>query len=485
MSDQKQVSEEEAQLRRFLSLSLAPPVLKLHLIDQVKAFATLKDDGVLSDLEGSLLSEVSLASDYAKLSSDQKDAWDKLKAWVHTDQPYFLLKGYAGAGKTFLLRMLTRDPSTESKTYIFTAPTNKAKKVLASSLLVSAATTYSALGLRMSDTEDGTMVMDFGSSSKPYIPRGAIFVVDEGSYVSKELMDFIETARIESGFKVLYVGDPAQLPPVRESSSKVWKITNDPTCRSLLRQVMRFDNQILGLSIKIRQHLKDKVYRSPVESDHDSNGGVYVLSSKTKFERAILKGVHSPADFKGRKVIAWRNKTVDLYNNLVRSHLGFNDRFCVGDQLMLAEPVELNGNIVASVDDDVVVKSVTEGSVKHLGTGVSVPVWSLVVEGDANLTLKVPVDNSDVQSILSTLAEFAKGEKGYRRKEAWKQFWQFKRTFHKVRYGWAITAHRSQGSTYDNVFVDQMDILANSDKRTAFKCLYVSFTRPTTRAFTY
>jgi exodeoxyribonuclease-5 len=141
--------------------------------------------------------------------------------------------------------------------------------------------------------------------------------------------------------------------------------------------------------------------------------------------------------------------------------------------------------MVASVDDDVTVKSVTQGTVKHLETGAVVPVWSLAVEGDANLTLKIPVDDSEVQAILSNLAEFAKREKGYSRKAAWAQFWRFKRMFHKVRYGAAITAHRSQGSTYENVFVDQMDILANSDKRTAFKCLYVAFTRPTTRVFTY
>ncbi len=479
------MSEEEAQLRRFLALHLAPSVQGFHLIEQVKAYADLKSGPSGDCLEDLLMAKVPLDLDISKLSEDQKDAWAKLKAWVRTDQPYFLLKGYAGAGKTFLLRMLTKDPSTEAKTYIFTAPTNKAKKVLAASLGVNASTTYSALGLKMSDSDDGTLVMDFGSSSKPYIPRGSILVVDEGSYVSKELMDFIEEARVQNGFKVLYVGDPAQLPPVKETSSKVWKLTDDAACKAMLRQVMRFDNQILALSVKIRKRLKDKVYLSPVESDHDSKGGVYVLSSKNRFEQAILKGVEAPADLKGRKVIAWRNKTVDIYNSLIRSHLGFEDRFCVGDQLMLAEPVEFNGNIVASVDDDVTVKSVTQGTVKHLETGVVVPVWSLVVEGDANLTLKIPIDDSEVQAILSNLAEFAKREKGYSRKAAWAQFWRFKRTFHKVRYGAAITAHRSQGSTYENVFVDQMDILANSDKRTAFKCLYVAFTRPTTRVFTY
>ncbi len=489
--DQTGMSPQEIELREFLKAQIDPRFLNCSLLEQVKAFViqhkvrTLTTRFEKSEPKvASSIEEVPTEAAYLdKLSEDQKEAWLKLKVWVHTDQPYFVLKGFAGTGKTFLLKMLINDPSTKVKTYIFTAPTNKAKKVIAVTLGVRAQTTYSALGLRMVETEDG-LQLEF-SDTPPYIPRGSTLVVDEGSMVGRELRQAVDQARIKNGCKVLYVGDPAQLPPVNETSSKVWKATEDDSCKAMLRKVMRFDNQLLTLSVKIRQCLKDKQYTTPVQSDNDDCGGVYLLGSKAKFEQAILRGIDTPSDFKDRKIIAWRNKTVGHYNDIVRQHLGFKDRFCVGDQLLIAEPIEINGRILANVDDEVTVKAVRQGSVTEPEGGIDIPVWSLTVDGDVSLVLNVAIDDSELKGHLSLLAGKAKTEKGSNRKDAWAKFWRFKRMFHQVRYGWAITAHRSQGSTYENVFVDQMDILANSDKRTAFKCLYTAFTRPTTRAFTY
>ena len=62
-------------------------------------------------------------------------------------------------------------------------------------------------------------------------------------------------------------------------------------------------------------------------------------------------------------------------------------------------------------------------------------------------------------------------------------FWEFKEAFHKLRHAYAITAHRSQGSTYDTAFVDWRDILLNRNRGEAFRCLYVACTRPKRRLF--
>jgi len=53
--------------------------------------------------------------------------------------------------------------------------------------------------------------------------------------------------------------------------------------------------------------------------------------------------------------------------------------------------------------------------------------------------------------------------------------------FHPVKYAYALTAHRSQGSTYENVWVDTSDILYNRERREAFQCLYTACSRPTKR----
>ena len=63
----------------------------------------------------------------------------------------------------------------------------------------------------------------------------------------------------------------------------------------------------------------------------------------------------------------------------------------------------------------------------------------------------------------------------------WQKFWQHKELFHGVKYAYALTAHRSQGSTYQSVWVDYQDILLNRSRKEAFQCLYVACSRPTTQ----
>jgi len=65
----------------------------------------------------------------------------------------------------------------------------------------------------------------------------------------------------------------------------------------------------------------------------------------------------------------------------------------------------------------------------------------------------------------------------------WRRFWDLKDLFHDVRFAYALTAHRSQGSTYQNVLVDYGDILYNRNRREAFQCLYVGCSRASKRLY--
>ena len=65
----------------------------------------------------------------------------------------------------------------------------------------------------------------------------------------------------------------------------------------------------------------------------------------------------------------------------------------------------------------------------------------------------------------------------------WKKFWEHKDLFHDLKYAYALTVHRAQGSTYENVWVDYTDILMNRNRKEAFQCLYVACSRPTTRLY--
>jgi len=67
----------------------------------------------------------------------------------------------------------------------------------------------------------------------------------------------------------------------------------------------------------------------------------------------------------------------------------------------------------------------------------------------------------------------AKGGKRYK----WREFWELKEAFNEVRHSYAITSHRSQGSSYLKTFIDLEDIMLNRNRQEAFRSLYVSCTR--------
>lgn len=413
-----------------------------------------------------------------KLTNDQKLAWEQIQLWIRSDEPYFILRGPAGTGKTHMLKMLMA--YVKQQVYL-SAPTNKATKVLSKALKHPAKTTYSLFGLRMQQEEDSLVLT---AAQTPYFPYNSIVTIDEGGTANKALCNAVEQARAAMGLKILIVGDPYQLPPVGERTSPAWKIPTKFKAR--LKEVVRFDSQLLKLAIEIRKCISEKHYVSPLRSDHDDVKGIWKYKSQHVFQQVLLKRVVDDIEF--TKAVAWRNKTVEHYNNLIRKELGFSDVFNVKDLLMLAEPVHDNGTIIAHIDDEFWCQSVddTEVVLGDFANTVTIPVFRLhLLNEDQAINVNVPKSNVRLDDYLSKLAIIAKASTGLGRKQRWDDFWRVKQQFTDIRYGYAITAHRAQGSTYTEMFVDQQDILSNPDKNTAFKCLNVACTRPTTRLNTF
>jgi exodeoxyribonuclease-5 len=404
------------------------------------------------------------------LSTCQIEALRNISAWLLTTETFYVLKGFAGTGKTFVLKKILADNPRQR--WLLTAPTNKAAAVLANSTQRPASTSYSALGLRMEHEED-RLVLKQGKDV--YISRGSILVVDEASMVPKILMIEIRRQCQINGLRVLFVGDPLQLPPVDETDSLSFK-SAPKQYRSLMRTVMRNDNQLLDVATKIRAALKAG-QGSPVESNHDDVKGVWLFHQNRSFERRLLEEC-SRLD---QRVVCWTNARVGYYNSLIRRHLGYREEYVVGEQILLAEPVEREGRIIAHTDDEYQVRSVQRSVVNILDK--KLPTWMLELYGPSGeLTVHHPQDPSESDSIFQKMAHRARTAKqGRERSIRWKEFWTAKARVTKVRYAYALTAHRAQGSTYRTVFADQSDILKNRNRVEAMRCLYVACTRPTDR----
>jgi exodeoxyribonuclease-5 len=418
--------------------------------------------------------------DTVELTAEQADAIEALLRFLQDPDPispFFVFSGYAGTGKTFCLREVLARTEGSRMQFAFTAPTNKAAKVLRQ-LLGSASTIYSLLGLRI----DKSGALKQLVAGKP--PEGLedldCVVVDEGSMVNKNLLKEITANAERFKFKVVFLGDPAQLPPVNELHSPIWALSNGAS----LTQVMRHDNQILELVTEIRSVIDSPAPCVNIKSDNDSEGGVWKLS-KTAFKEAIYKAVLAGdfSDGNHSKVIAWRNVRVAEYNALIRNALfGVESQtrpWLPGERIVAGAPLERSDEALMQTDEEAVVESVLE--CKHpmepkykayelkCVTEVGKTVRLLVIHPDSQQTF-----DSDCQNLAHAAASNGK---------MWKQFWALKELFHDVRYAYAITAHRSQGSTYHTTYVDYQDILSNRTRREAFQCLYVAASRPTTRLY--
>ncbi len=176
-----------------------------------------------------------------KLTADQKGALTALDNFLDNDSQIFLLKGYAGSGKTTILRGFLEYLTSIKTEYVLMAPTGRAAKVLRERTGKDAFTIHKSIY-----SFDELVELENGDSFRYYYKlrnnsevAHRIFIVDESSMISDMeskgeffqfgtgclLSDLIEFSRVQhpgAATKIIFVGDPCQLPPVNDSSSKAF-----------------------------------------------------------------------------------------------------------------------------------------------------------------------------------------------------------------------------------------------------------------------
>ena len=410
---------------------------------------------------------------------DQQAAIQSLLDFIQDPQTtswYFCFRGYAGTGKTSCMREVARRTADSAVEIVYTTPTNKAAKVLRQ-IVGEASTIYSLLGLRV-DKNGETKKITHG---KPVdLSEIDVIVIDEASMVNAHLFDLLQDVADKWHLKVIFMGDPAQLPPVKEVESEALK----GEIGVQLTQVMRHDNQILELVTRIRQTIFTPTPSVTIKNDNDGNEGVWKLS-KLDFRKRIFQAAANGefADGKTTKVISWRNKLVDEYNQIVRQAIfgaqaqpGF---YLPGDRIVAAGPCERGDEILLHTDDEAVIEGAIE--CKH-PLEPKYHALELKARTEENQVIRLlvihPISLQQFLNDSELLAHEARGNP-----KLWKRFWEHRDMFHDIRYGNALTAHRSQGSTYINCFVDFQDVLYNRNRTEAFKCLYVACSRARKRLF--
>lgn len=416
-------------------------------------------------------------------NDEQKLAIDKMVEFMGDQtQHFFLLEGYAGTGKTTCVQEVVKILGLATA---LTAPTNKATRVLMEmstrfGATVTCCTIYSLMGLRLRGTGEKQTVVPEGESK---MPNFKLVVVDEASMCNKEVFLMLVEQAYNYGTKVIFMGDPAQLPPVGEVKSPVFTEIGN---KAVLDRVMRHDNQILTLATAVRRawaegHLEPGTFKT----DHDENGGVWCVDSK-KFRNNIEKAFTSESykdDPSKVRIVAWTNEAVRGYNETVRELLYGEDRrpFHEGERVIACAPVidadhkkeTKQTEITMTTDEEAVVIKVVEKPHPIFPRFICNALVLESDDGSVNIAYVIHPDyEKALKECLDNMAEEAKA-----RKASWSSFWEMKELFHDIRPCHAITAHRAQGSTYDTVLVDVDNIKLNRREKEMLQCLYVAVSR--------
>lgn len=423
-----------------------------------------------------------------QLNSDQLTAKAGLLKFLNDDtgSQFATLAGAAGTGKTFLVRQILADYKQQNPRAVvaFTAPTHAAVRVL-EKMSQSAnikpdfeGTIYKLLQIKPS-VDDRTGKQTFIREKERYAGEKIqpdLIVLDESSMVGKNLYHFLQEA-IAANTKVLFMGDKIQLPPVNEEISPVF---TDPAIEVQfeLKKIMRYDGDLITTNDRLRQSVENimaasnlsdiQPYLNGFKLDSSSDGQIQTMKG-SNWEAATIDMFTSKEFEKNRnyvKAVAYRNVRVNELNQKIRAaiHGGDVPEYVTGDSIITTAPSPIQNSFETllnstslEVKQATLMRDATTGyEVWQLAYGTSInkqtETNSIVVVADSSL----PQYKRDLQQKWQEALKKPKGSDS--RKQAFRRYYEHKRLFASVDYNYAITAHRAQGSTYQNIAVDHNDL---------------------------
>lgn len=343
-----------------------------------------------------------------KLSPQQTEAYDKIMAFMKNDEKRIVLAGYAGTGKSTLAGLVSR----EIEDTIFCAYTGKAANVLREKGC-NASTVHSALYCLISNEDED--IPRFGLNEDSELKSAGLVIIDEYSMLPNDIIADIEGM----AKKVLYLGDPFQLPPVNGECG----LRPDFFLEEIHRQAL--ESNITRYATDVREG------RALSFCEHED----FVYGPKSKF----CTEDYDQAD----QIIVGYNKTRKAWNDRFRQKQGFEGFGfpCRGDKLMCIKnnhEIGLFNGMIGYAENDARKVSFEELSL-DFEKFKSLKVW----DG--------PFKDRD---------------------EPPKGAYKFLERFD---YAYAITCHKSQGSEFDDVLVYNQPIGKNTiEKR---RWIYTALTR--------
>ena len=426
-----------------------------------------------------------------------------------SDENLFVLKGYAGTGKTSLVAAIVNTLLELGGKVVLMAPTGRAAKVFASYASYPAFTIHKKI-YRQKNTTDGEGIFSLGFNED----ADTLFFVDEASMISNDgltgasfgsgrlLDDLIEYVYAGQGCRLLIIGDDAQLPPVGEDespalSAEVLSGYGLDVTECILTEVIRYSgrNGILSNATMLRERMAaDDIYDLPVLTLK----GYEDISSIPGSE--LIEAINSSYNEVGMDetmVICRSNKRAYLYNKGIRNTILYREEeLSTGDILMIAKN---NYHWTADCKEmdfiangDIAVVRRVRRTQEMYGFRFADVVLSFPDHNDIEFELKILLDtlHSDYPSLSKEDSDrlFNAVMEDYsditNKKERMKKLKED--SFYnalQVKYAYAVTCHKAQGGQWKRIFIDQGYITEDTFTPDYYRWLYTALTRASEKLY--
>ena len=427
-----------------------------------------------------------------------------------TKDSIFLLKGYAGTGKTTLIGVLVKNLWKAKLSAVLLAPTGRAAKVISNYSAKQAQTIHRHIYYPKKNTSGGVAFQ-----LKQNKHRNTIFIVDEASMISDVASDskLFENGSllddlmlyVYSGFncKILFVGDTAQLPPVQLEVSPALDQNNlsmgfnKEVTEMELNEVVRQakDSGILTNATQLRETLNEGFYDS-----FQFNISGYTDITRCLDGHEIIEALNDAYSSDGHEesvIILRSNKRANMYNQQIRSRILFQeDEISTGDYLMVVKnnyfwlDSKSEAGFIANGD---IIKILEIFSIQELYgfrfASVKISMVDYPNQKPFESVLLLDTLTSETPSLSyeesnrlyqEVLKDFEHETSKYKKFIGVKNSRFFNAL--QVKFSYAITCHKSQGGQWDTVFVEQPYLPSGIDKE-YLRWLYTAVTRAKRRLY--
>ncbi|MCQ2251758.1 MAG: DEAD/DEAH box helicase [Bacteroidales bacterium] len=463
------------------------------------------------------------------LTPSQQAAFDSIMEFLDSDsQRVFILRGYAGTGKTTITRLIVEQLRERELQFHICASTGRAAKVVSNATGEAATTVHSLLYKFNGFNQDpekvfrseqsglsdyGQLYICFEMAKLPQNSPRQIYIIDESSMISDCLAPdtSIQQAQFGSGRlltdflnydpngKFLFIGDNCQLPPVGQKISPALSVDyfrsefRIEAGEAILTDIMRQkgDSDIIYLSSEIRRLYQaaplDKSFyprntwtKLPWHGYRD----IQFLPNRNALISAYISRI-ADADYNGATLITSSNSKCNELASMVRPQLGFSGSLCVGDLLLVTQNNVcglMNGDLVRVVEigsQEMMARlTFVSVSVESITTGhrySSYLIHEILIGKFANLT------GEQQRELYANFFVRNSGlTPGFRSDKRVLQDLMMKDPYlNALRcvYGYALTCHKAQGGEWDDIFIDPARNITMSPIKSDYQWIYTSMTR--------